>query len=428
MARRAPLLLLLAIVVAGGALRAERAAHPRPGLYADETAYARAAVELAEGTYTQTHYPPGTPALFAVAYALGGRADSPALDIPGAYWAQALVGTALIATTFALAALIANAWAGVAAAAVVAFERLFVVRTDRLLSEPLAALLLVAGFAALAWALRGDSPLRRRRLALAGALFGALLLTRANFLVAAVAVTALVAVLVARRHGPRCALAAAAAFAVPALVVVAPWCLWASHWEGRFVPVASGGGSSLFIGTYLPGDGSTYGAKRALAGELWRRRPGLRGTPAYRLRAKLVLDLVAARHPGLDRDAALTREARRNVARYARRQPAAFAGLLLSKPRRLWWGYSEGQRRAPPAAWATAHRVLLVAALLLLGAGVALTRRPILLAAALVLAAVTAQHVVLLALPRYAVPLLPVLYASAAGAAALLQERQRSLR
>ena len=99
-----------------------------------------------------------------------------------------------------------------------------------------------------------------------------------------------------------------------------------------------------------------------------------------------------------------------------------------SKPARLWWGYSEGQRRPPPAAWATAHRALLVTALFLLGAGVAVARHPMLLATALLLAAVTAQHVLLLALPRYAVPLLPVLYASAAAAAALLLERQRSLR
>jgi hypothetical protein len=72
--------------------------------------------------------------------------------------------------------------------------------------------------------------------------------------------------------------------------------------------------------------------------------------------------------------------------------------------------------------------VLLVAGLLLLGAGVALTRHPALLAGALVLAAVSAQHMLLLALPRYAFPLLPVLYACAAAAAALLVQRQRSER
>ena len=72
--------------------------------------------------------------------------------------------------------------------------------------------------------------------------------------------------------------------------------------------------------------------------------------------------------------------------------------------------------------------MLLVLSLLLLGAGLALTRHPALLAVTLVLAAISAQHMLLLALPRYAYPLLPVLYASAAAAAALLVERQRSER
>jgi len=415
MRRRAPLLLLLAIVVTGGALRAERAADPRAGLHADEVTYVRSAIELADRrTYSQTHYPPGAPALFALAYALGGKRGR---DIPAAYWAQALVGTALIVATFALAALIATPWAGVAAAASVGFSRVFIFRTDRLLSEPLAALLLVSAFAALAWALRARQP-PARRLAVAGALFGALLLTRAGFLVAPGVVAAALGLVVARRHGLRSALRAVAAFAAPVVLVVAPWCLYASHWEGRFVPVATGGGSSLFVGTYLPGGGSTYGAKRALAP----------GTPPYRLRAKVVLDRVAARHPGLGRDAALSLEARRNIARYGTHEPAAFARLLLSKPPRLWWRYSEGLKRPNPAAAVALHRALLVVSVLLLGAGLVATRDPVLLAVALLLAAVTAQHTLLLALPRYAVPLLPVLYAGGAAAATLLLERQRSER
>ena len=82
MRRRLPLLLLLAIILAGGAPRAERAAHPRPGLSADEITYATAAVQLVDQrTYTQTHYPPGAPALFAVAYALGGRANTAQLVV-----------------------------------------------------------------------------------------------------------------------------------------------------------------------------------------------------------------------------------------------------------------------------------------------------------------------------------------------------------
>ena len=198
---------------------------------------------------------------------------------------------------------------------------------------------------------------------------------------------------------------------MPALVVIAPWSAYASRWEGRFVPLATGSGTSLFVGTYLPGGGSTYGAKLALADEVRRRHPRLRGVPAPRLPGPLVFETVAARHPGLHPDAALAREARRNVARAVRHEPAAFARLLLSKPVKLWWGYSEGPRRPDPAAAVAVHRVLLVVSVLLLGAGALLTRQPMLIACALVLLAVTAQHALLLALPRYGFPLLPVLYA-----------------
>jgi hypothetical protein len=49
------------------------------------------------------HWPPGTPLLFAVARKLAGRPDA-TLDPAAAYWAQALVGVALILAVFALVA------------------------------------------------------------------------------------------------------------------------------------------------------------------------------------------------------------------------------------------------------------------------------------------------------------------------------------
>ena len=291
--RRASLVLLAAITLAGGGLRAAQAVDPPPGLNADERAYVRAAVRLVdERRYVQTHYPPGTPGLFAVAYVLGGRDG---LELPAGYWAQALVGTALILATYALAALMAGPWAGLAAAAVVAFHRPFIFRTEKLLSEPLAALLLTAGLAAMAWALREERP-AMRRLALAGALLGALAVTRANLALVPVVLAGVLLV----ACGPR----AAAALLVPALVVIAPWSAYASRWEGRFVPLATGSGTSLFVGTYLPGGGSTYGAKLALADEVRRRHPRLLRVPAPRLPGPLVFETVAARHPGLHPDAA----------------------------------------------------------------------------------------------------------------------------
>ena len=111
-------------------------------------------------------------------------------------------------------------------------------------------------------------------------------LTRANLLV----LIPVVAVMLGRRG---------AWFAVAALVPVVAWSINVG------APVTTGGGSSLFVGTYLPGGGTLPGAKRALKAETIRFAPALRGRHAKELPGDRVLDAVAAREPGLDRDAAL---------------------------------------------------------------------------------------------------------------------------
>ena len=65
------------------------------------------------------HWPPGTPLLFAVARKVAGAGDAD-LDPAAIYAAQWAVGMGLIVAVFALAALLAGPWAGVAAAAGVA--------------------------------------------------------------------------------------------------------------------------------------------------------------------------------------------------------------------------------------------------------------------------------------------------------------------
>ena len=77
MARRAAIprwaLVLALVLVAGGALRAERAIEHGRFLSTDERAYAALGVAIAHGHYTPRgmddplHWPPGTPLLFAVA-------------------------------------------------------------------------------------------------------------------------------------------------------------------------------------------------------------------------------------------------------------------------------------------------------------------------------------------------------------------------
>jgi hypothetical protein len=399
--------LLVAITVLGGALRAREALSPDPRQSTDERSYVAVALNLADtGRYGRhaLHWPPGAPTAFATAAKLSG-ARGPT-DIPAAYWVQWLAGTALIPLTFFLTAALAAdlshphsrgltpvrhphsrgltpvRWstrgAGLVAAAVVATYPPLVEATGNLLSEPLGALWLTAALVALA----------RDRAGLAGALLAAAVLTRANLLV----LIPVVAVSLGRRG---------VWFAAVALVPVVAWSVNVG------APVTTGGGSSLFVGTFLPGGGTLPGAKRELAGETVRRFPKLRGRHARELPGDRVMDAVAARRPGLERDAALRAAALHNLATYPREQPLRFAGMVAAKLPRLWLRPSRTGARTDGIVriW---HALLVLTAF----AGVIRSRRRALLA---VLAAFTLFHLVAGAMPRYALPLLPALLAAGAA-------------
>ena len=93
------------------------------------------------------HWPPGAPLAFAAAHrAFPSAQSATSYDIPAAYWVQALasLGTALAA--FGIAALLAGAWAGVAAAALVGLYPPLILATGEQISEPLGAFWLTLAF------------------------------------------------------------------------------------------------------------------------------------------------------------------------------------------------------------------------------------------------------------------------------------------
>jgi len=355
---------LIAVTLLAGTLRAGPALHPNPYLSADERGYTNVATRLAEtGRYGREslHWPPGAPGAFAAAVRAG---ISP-------YWVQWLAGTLLIPLVFLLAG---GGLRGVIAAALVATYPPLIAVTGDLLSEPLGALWLTGAFVALA----------RRRYALAGLLLAVAILTRANLLV----LVPVLAIALGRRG---------LVFAVAALIPVLAWSLNAG------APISTGGGSSFFIGTYLPGHGTLPGAKAALKWETLRHSPELSGIAhARELPGERVLDAVAARHPRLDRDAALRAEGWQNLRTQPRAHPLAYARMLAAKLPRMWLTpspRSDGLRTGPLRLW----HVLLV-----LGALAGLRDRRVLAA----LLAFAAFHLVVEAIPRYALPVLPVLIAT----------------
>jgi hypothetical protein len=404
--RPAILLALAIIVVAGAGLRGWQAAHPRLARASvDERVYAALARTLAEdGHYGDRsagpRHPfiaaPAAPFAFAAARTLTPAPRDSPTDIPAAYWLLAVVGTLLIVATFALGRRLGGDGAGLVAAAIVAFYPPLVRTTGELLSEPFGALAIALALLALLAARRSG---RRALFAAGGALLGVAVLARGDLLVALFACPLVLLVLAGatgrRRAG---AVEAAAVLGAGALVLV-PWVVYASARSGELVPVVATDGPTLLVGTYLPGDGTTAGFKRSLGD----------GS----LSGEAVLETVRARRPDLSYGDAIRAVARANLQRYALGQPAAFAAMMGRKAVRMW--RQPSQVRSPAAL--AMHRVVVVLALVGLLCGLLRGRRGDVALVASVIAASTLLHAVLVANPRYALPLVGLL--AAAGASGL---------
>jgi hypothetical protein len=261
------------------------------------------------------------------------------------------------------------------------------------------------------------------RFAAAGTLLGATILTRADLILVPLLAGGVAAVALWRRaegggRGP--ALRGVGAMAAGCLVLVAPWTWFASNQAGELVLVSSGGASNAFVGTFLPGDGSIYGAKEALAGEVGRRFPRYAGEPAFRLPQTRVIDTVAARRPDLPAADALRAATTANLERYALGEPLAFTGMMLAKVERLWLHYTTGTY-GNERWWIRALHIAIVA-LAAAGLAAAAARRragPVLWLIGLVLLYVTALNAVLVSEARHNLAVMPLVAVVAAAGVTL---------
>ncbi len=428
---------LVLVLVAGAALRLERAADPPTHLSHDELAYGRLATNLVDRhdygdprMSTPMHWAPGAPGLFAIAYAIDHRQTPRRYVLPAVPWAQALVGVILIVVIFALGLLVAGPSAGLAAASVVALYPPLIDATASQISEPLGAACLAAGLLLLvrAWR-RGDAP----AWLIAGAMLGAAVLVRADLLLAPFFVAAATAAL--RRRERRPAAKPALLLAAGVLLAIAPWILYTSFSVNRFVPVSDGGGSTLFVASYLPGSGSIFGLKRELGPETRARLPWLSNVPDEKLRAEWVLQAVARRRPDVPYRTAIRQEAAANLRRYALGRPVAYARMTAAKIARVWFRPSRGSRASVPTSIVVLHLAVLLASLAGLVIGIAIRREPLLVIVAVLIAYTTVVNAALVAEPRHNLPLMPVLVAAGAAGwwlccrrAAVARSDQASLR
>jgi 4-amino-4-deoxy-L-arabinose transferase-like glycosyltransferase len=450
--RSVPRLAWLALVVVlliGGGLRYDQSVNPVEKVSADAQSYTNIAQNLARnGTYTgrskrgpvtdkawrkakvqALHWPPATPHVFALAYEVTPGADPNDRDEVGLlHTTQFVISTATILVAFVLGWVLAGPWAGVVTAAIVALYPPLVWGPSTLLSEPLGALLVTAAFAAVALAWRSG---RLPWWALSGALLGGVLLTRTDLMFVPLFLAVFALCLIGATVGWRRGLQSAGLLIAGTAVVVLPWTFQASRTAETLVPVTTGSGSALFVGTYLPGNGSTFDMKFAMLDEIVERHPSYADRHYTTIPAQVVLDDVAKKtrekHPDLDleRDQALSTAARENLRTYALGQPVAFARMMLFKVGKMWTRYARGGADPTKVAYTAIHLLIVGLAAFGLLWGIVRRRDPALVSILIAIATGTAVHMLAVAHGRYNLPLMPILIAGGvAGWAMLLQGRR----
>jgi 4-amino-4-deoxy-L-arabinose transferase-like glycosyltransferase len=383
---------------------------------------------------------PGAPFLYAAAfYATGGAREGTARIV------EALLGIATILVVFALGWRLGGRelgrWVGLFAAFAIAVYPPFIHSTGELLSEPPAMLTLPAAILAFLWASDRSSnavvPGMRGQLRsvwpwlLPGVLFGLTAMFRPEYLLVGAAFVVLAAIREWQRRGWQLGLAGAAMLLVALILPILPWTIRNVVVLDKVVPISTGGGKALFVGTYLPADGEYQRVKEILA---QRYLPSGFGYTAEELDAidpTPLFDAVAGQRSDLPRDEALGAIGKENFSKYFGEDPWGYLAMSARKVGRMW---SSGVGEAMSSTAGRAAQILLVALGLAGFALLALRRRWLeLLTLATPIVLVTAIGAITLAAPRRNEVLMTLVFplaglALSSGLAAIFSGREWSSR
>jgi hypothetical protein len=412
------LIVLGAIALLGLVLRAYVVVNPVEHPGDDSSAY----YALSKALYTEqsfggpefedsSDWSPGAPFLYAASfYATGGAREGTARIV------EALLGVATVLVVFALGQRLGGRelgrWVGLFAAFAVAVYPPFIHSTGELMSEPPAMLTLPAATLAFLWACdrsanRPVPGIRGQRAAwwvwlVPGFLFGLTAMFRPEYLLVGAAFVVLAAAWEWRRREWRVGLTGAAVLLVALVLPILPWTIRNIVVLDRVVPISTGGGKALYVGTYLPADGEYQRVKAALVERFEGKRLDPNSAALDRIDPTPLFNKVAgevqAEHPDLSRDQALGKVGKEDFSKYFGEDPGGYLAMTARKVGRMW---SSGVGEAMST---TAGRAVQVALVLLGLAGfalLALRRRwweLLVLATPIVL--VTAVGAISLAAPR----------------------------
>jgi 4-amino-4-deoxy-L-arabinose transferase-like glycosyltransferase len=428
---RATLILLAAILLVGFGLRAYRVVQPLPTPGDDAHAYYALSKALyEEGSYggatfeNPSDWSPGAPLLYAASfYATGGAREGTARIV------ELLFGLAAIVVVYLLGRRINCRPAGLLAAFGVAVYPPFIHSTGALYSESPAIFLLPAAVLAFLWAADplGPRPPSRARWLVPGVLFGGLALVRPEYLIVGAAFGVLALIRIGRQQGWRPGIASAALLAAGLLAPILPWAIHNQVTLHRTVPISTGGGKALYVGTFLPADGEYQRVKAMLVRRYLHEDLDPHSPALEEIDPTPLFDRVAERYPDLPRDSSLGKIGKQNFSHYFGEDPIDYLAMTVRKTWRMW---SAGIGEAMES---TAGRVgqTLIVALALAGLGVLAWRRRWweMIAMATPLFLVTAVGAATLAAPRRNEVLMTLIFPLTAAAltrltTALLSKRQ----
>ena len=173
-------------------------------------------------------------------------------------------------------------------------------------------------------------------MAAARALFGLTALIRPEYLLVGLAFAIAALVGVARQRGWRPGTAAAAVLVAGFVAPIVPWTIHNLVSLDRFVPISTGGGKALYVGTNLSADGDYQRVKAQLV-ERFQGRSLEPGSPQLNaVNPTPLFDRVAARHPDLTRDEALGKIGRQQLEDNLEDHPLDYMAMLARKTGRMW--------------------------------------------------------------------------------------------
>jgi 4-amino-4-deoxy-L-arabinose transferase-like glycosyltransferase len=356
------LIALALIAIVGLGARAYVVANPIANPADDSHAY----YALAKGLYEEgsfggpsfedsSDWSPGAPLLYAASfYATGGAREGTARIV------EALLGVAAILVVFLLGERLGGRWVGLMAAGAVAIYPPFIHSTGELMSEPPAILTLPAAVLAFLWASeRGRSAWAWL---LPGVLFGLTAMFRPEYLFVGAAFVVLAALhpVLARgfSSGWKPGLAGGGLLLAALLLPILPWTIRNVDVLGRVVPISTGSGKALYVGTYLPADGEYQRVKALLLKRYEGRDLDPDSAALEAVDPTPLFDRVAARYPDLSRDAALGKIGKENFSTYFGDDPVGYAAMTARKVGRMW---SSGVGEAMSSGVGRAVQILLVA-------------------------------------------------------------------